>query len=169
MLAGPAPESLRRRLITVSKSKKTDWAAASIQSRPLQAPKIQFAVRPQTHRGIPHGLASPVRVRLKTRSGHCRTSGRCAKLRTIEEASTTTKSVYNPGTHWADIPSSASKLNLPQLGDTKSPRGTMPHERGPSPVPPSEFICAALADPKARFCRSLASHSQRQRLLSPTA
>jgi hypothetical protein len=35
----------------------------------------------------------------------------------------------------------------------------MPHERGPLPVPPSEFICVALADPKARFCRSLASHS----------
>jgi len=33
----------------------------------------------------------------------------------------------------------------------------MPHERGSSPVPPSEFSCAALADPKARFCRSLAS------------
>jgi hypothetical protein len=35
----------------------------------------------------------------------------------------------------------------------------MPHERGPSPVPPSELLCNALADPKARFCRSLASHS----------
>ena len=35
----------------------------------------------------------------------------------------------------------------------------MPYERGSSPVPPTEFSCAALADPKARFCRSLASHS----------
>src|SRR5271166_2293389 len=35
----------------------------------------------------------------------------------------------------------------------------MPHERCLSPVPLSEFSCPALADPKARFCRSLASHS----------
>ncbi len=35
----------------------------------------------------------------------------------------------------------------------------MPHERGPLPVPPSEFSCSVLADPKARFCRSLANHS----------
>jgi hypothetical protein len=39
----------------------------------------------------------------------------------------------------------------------------MPHERGSSPVLPSEFFCIALADPKARFCRSLASYSTRQR------
>ena len=35
----------------------------------------------------------------------------------------------------------------------------MPHERGPRPVLPSEFSCVALADPKARFCRSLAKTS----------
>jgi hypothetical protein len=35
----------------------------------------------------------------------------------------------------------------------------MPHERSQWLVPPSEFSCITLADPKARFCRSLASHS----------
>ena len=35
----------------------------------------------------------------------------------------------------------------------------MPHERGCLPVPPSEFFCSALADPKGCFCRSPASHS----------
>ena len=29
----------------------------------------------------------------------------------------------------------------------------MPHERGPTPVLPSEFVCPVLADPKARFYR----------------
>jgi hypothetical protein len=29
----------------------------------------------------------------------------------------------------------------------------MPHERGPSPVLPSEFVCPVLADPNARFYR----------------
>jgi hypothetical protein len=38
-------------------------------------------------------------------------------------------------------------------------KDAMPHERGRLPVPPTEFFCPALADPKARFCRSLASHS----------
>jgi hypothetical protein len=41
----------------------------------------------------------------------------------------------------------------------KARKDAMPHERGPSPVPPSEFSCPAIADPKARFCRSPASHS----------
>lgn len=35
----------------------------------------------------------------------------------------------------------------------------MPHERGPMPVLPSEFVSPLLADPKIRFCRSLANHS----------
>ena len=35
----------------------------------------------------------------------------------------------------------------------------MPHERGPLPVPPSEFCITTLADPKARFCCSLANPS----------
>jgi hypothetical protein len=35
----------------------------------------------------------------------------------------------------------------------------MPHERGQWPVLPPEFFCVALADPKARFCRSLAKTS----------
>ena len=30
----------------------------------------------------------------------------------------------------------------------------MPHERGLLPVPPSEFSCTTIADPKARFCCS---------------
>jgi hypothetical protein len=77
-----------------------------------------------------------------------------------EEANAMIEPVYNPGTPWTDIP---DKTILPQPGHTKRPQGTMPHERGLSPVPPSEFFCAALADPKARFCRSLASHSQCQR------
>jgi hypothetical protein len=38
-------------------------------------------------------------------------------------------------------------------------KDTMPHERGPMPVLPSEFTCPVLADPKICFCRSLASHS----------
>jgi hypothetical protein len=33
----------------------------------------------------------------------------------------------------------------------------MSHERGFLPVPPSEFVCLDLADPKIRFCRSPAS------------
>jgi hypothetical protein len=41
----------------------------------------------------------------------------------------------------------------------KARKDTIPRERGPLPVLPSEFFCVALADPKARFCRSLASHS----------
>ena len=46
------------------------------------------------------------------------------------------------------------------VGKTRNARkDAMPHERGPSPVPPSEFSCPAIADPKARFCRSPASHS----------
>jgi hypothetical protein len=39
----------------------------------------------------------------------------------------------------------------------------MPHERGSMPVPPSGFSITALADPKTRFCRSLAN-----RQLAPT-
>ena len=91
---------------------------------------------------------------VKTRRGHCRSSGKCANLRTIEEK---TKRVIlltilvRPGQRCLQI------LPLTQPKHTKSPQGTMPHERGSSPVPPSEFSCAALADPKARFCRSLAS------------
>jgi hypothetical protein len=38
-------------------------------------------------------------------------------------------------------------------------KDAMPHERGPLPVPPTEFACLVLADPKTRFNRSLASHS----------
>jgi len=40
----------------------------------------------------------------------------------------------------------------------KARKGTMPHERGPMPVLPSEFLSPWFADPKIRFCRSLASH-----------
>ena len=35
----------------------------------------------------------------------------------------------------------------------------MPHERSSKLVLPSGFCCVALADPKARFCRSLAKPS----------
>jgi len=35
----------------------------------------------------------------------------------------------------------------------------IPHERGLTPVLPSEFCCPVLADPNLRFCRSLASRS----------
>ena len=38
-------------------------------------------------------------------------------------------------------------------------KDAVPHERGPLPMLPSEFVCSVLADPKTRFNRSLASHS----------
>jgi hypothetical protein len=38
-------------------------------------------------------------------------------------------------------------------------KDAMPHERGLTPVLPSEFFSPLFADPKIRFCRSLASHS----------
>jgi hypothetical protein len=37
----------------------------------------------------------------------------------------------------------------------------MPHERGSTPVLPSEFFCPVLADPNLRFYRPLASRSTR--------
>jgi len=40
----------------------------------------------------------------------------------------------------------------------------MPHERGLLPVPPTEFSHPDIADPKARFCRSLATSQQNPRL-----
>jgi hypothetical protein len=43
----------------------------------------------------------------------------------------------------------------------KARKDTMPHERRLLPVLPTEFFCTALADPKARFCRSLAAIRQR--------
>jgi hypothetical protein len=38
-------------------------------------------------------------------------------------------------------------------------KDAIPHERGPMPVLPSNFSCPVFANPKIRFCRSLASHS----------
>ena len=46
----------------------------------------------------------------------------------------------------------------------------MPHERGLCLCSHPNFACPALADPKARFCRSPASHStirQRETRLIP--
>jgi hypothetical protein len=42
----------------------------------------------------------------------------------------------------------------------KARKDTMPHERRLLSVLPTEFFCTALADPKARFCRSLAATRQ---------
>jgi len=36
--------------------------------------------------------------------------------------------------------------------DTNAREDAIPHERGLLPVPPSDFCCTAIADPKARFC-----------------
>src|ERR1035437_7830493 len=100
---------------------------------------------------------------VKTRHGHCRTSGKCGKLRTIEE----TKQqlilftiLVRPGQIYLQI------FTPPKPKHPKCTQGIMPHERGSSPLPPSECTCDALADPKARSCRSLASRSTRQRILS---
>ena len=106
--------------------------------------------------------------RSKTLRGHCRTSGKCARLPSTGEANAKLNLFYNPGTPWFTILVRRGqilhqKITLPRPEHTNSPQGTMPYERGLSPVPPSEFSCAALADPKARFCRSLASYSTRQR------
>ncbi len=46
-------------------------------------------------------------------------------------------------------------LNLPQVKTRIARKDAMPHERGLSPVPPSEFSAIALADRKTRFCREL--------------
>jgi hypothetical protein len=52
--------------------------------------------------------------------------------------------------------------SIPPLPETqKARKDTMPHERRLLPVLPAEFFCTALADPKARFCRSLAATRQR--------
>jgi hypothetical protein len=37
------------------------------------------------------------------------------------------------------------------IRDTKARKDAIPHERGLSPVPPSDFCCTAIADPKALF------------------
>ncbi len=62
------------------------------------------------------------------------------------------------------------RIHLPHAGTRKARKDAMPHERGLLPVPPSEFSCPALDDPKARFCRS-ARHPfairQREPLLHP--
>jgi hypothetical protein len=36
--------------------------------------------------------------------------------------------------------------------DTNARKDAIPHERGLMPVPPSDFFCKPVADPKARFC-----------------
>jgi hypothetical protein len=104
-----------------------------------------------------------VNLHSKTHRGHCRTSGKCAMLRTIEEANERMEPVYDSGTRRANFPEMAP---LPRSEDTNSPQGHNASRARPIACAPIRILLNALADPKARFCRSLASHSQRQRKLS---
>jgi hypothetical protein len=119
-----------------------------------QAP-AKLGNRPHTHPENLQGQKRPMRVRSKTCSGPCRTSGTCARLRTIKRANATIELftiLVRPGQiSLSGFPATAWKHE-------KAREDRLPHERGLLPVPPSEFCCNALADPKARFCRSLASH-----------
>jgi hypothetical protein len=117
--------------------------------------------KPQTHPENPQGHEHPVRVRSKTCLGPCRTSGMCARLRTIMRANATIE-LFTILVRSGQISFSISSATAGRRKKAREDR--LPHERGLLPVPPSEFCCNALADPKARFCRSPASHSStRQR------
>ena len=77
--------------------------------------------------------------------GHCRASAFRATLRTSGEINATKKPVYDSGTRRADFP----KMGTPRSRETQKAReDTMPHERGPLPVLPSEFFCLLSPIPK---------------------
>jgi hypothetical protein len=122
----------------------------------MAIPQGKLAVRPQTHREFPWDHASHARSRSKTHRGHCRASGVCARLRIIEEANATVEPVYDSGAHRADFP---LRIALLQREDTKCPRGHNASRARPIACAPIRILLPALADPKARFCRSLASRS----------
>jgi hypothetical protein len=90
------------------------------------------------------------------RSGDCRLSGQCARLRTIERSEAQRET---PPIIFLRLRRALSKIALAcQRLETRIARkDAMPHERGPIACAPSEFSVTPLADPNARFCCSLAN------------
>ena len=152
--AGPAPESLRRQLITVSKSKKLHWCAAWIPAA-THEPTADFQTSRRYSWEFSLGQACSVRVASKLLRGHCRTSGKCAMLRTIEKTNEAIgafericvlKRYTRQGLLQKDLPYAVVRHEKPARTQCLTSAAHLP-------VPKSEFTCPTLADPKARFCR----------------
>lgn len=102
-------------------------------------------------------------VTTSSRFGHCRTSGKCARLRTIErETSATGTPSRNIYALWVNI---EQKRPTHRRWETQIARkDAMPHERGSLPLLPSEFSITTLADPKP--ASAARSPTVNQRLIS---
>ena len=161
----PAPESLRRQLITVKIAIHTLRPAG--ETAPNRVPPMEFGLlssQLKAHRAPRSCQArSAIKASIK-RFGHCRTSGKCARLRTIreEQAQRETPSKKFVCRRWR-MPERHSPR---RIRGTKSPQGRNASRAWLVAYAPTEFSNPVLADPKARFCRSLATR-QRDSSLPP--
>jgi len=130
---------------------------------PMQAQRARSEL-PQAHQDGPTAKHVPGVSPQIPRFGHCRVCGNCARLRIIERSGARRRSLVRkkPVSLSCCASGEHNELNrsVRRDGGTQIARkDAMPHERGPLPVPPSEFCITTLADPKARFCCSLANPS----------
>jgi hypothetical protein len=99
-----------------------------------------------------------VRATSKSRNGHCRYTGRCAMLRTIERCRAQ-RAVAVLDTRVRFVKMANRYYAISRARETqKARKDAMPHERGLKPVPPSEFFNPALADSQSSLL-SLARQS----------
>ncbi len=139
------------------KSKDTDERNLRFSPAPVTAGSPEHSSRQYREEPRSGGFCES---RVKTRGGYCRRSGRCARLRTIgrsERHGQTLKSRVKPQREVCALTQlDARKAFVRRIRETRKARkDAMPHERGSSPVLPSEFSSIALADRKTRFCREL--------------
>jgi hypothetical protein len=139
---GSAPESRGADSLR-KKTAHPDWPTARCQSHP--EPAADAGRSPEFRR---QAYSLEKRRPKKSRHRRCCASGYCARLahNRKQTGGLSSRCLLTRG---------RVRLNpdLPRR-DTKAREDAIPHERGLLPVPPSDFCCIAIADPKARFCCS---------------